>query len=407
MSCCAVWKKCSPKSTSDPEPRSPSTSTCFSGRCQPRGRVTTVGPAHVGAERRRPCPRATCTRGCRAPHRAGCARCRRRCAQVGLEASSRSASHTRAPEFSALIAIFAGDRRAGDLDPAIGERVGRGRHAPVGGAHRRGLGQEVERFARGDALAAFVPRGEQLATAGSNRWCSCSTKASASSVRISSPPATSLSGRSRCSCGCRSLPGMSAPHALLHLRAEARRVRNRNRRERRGVDSRNEESRNGSHRCDGQRTSAARCTGVARAHDRARLAARARAHGVQGGLRRGRVRRVRGAARHAPTSTAAPQWTAVNACLVPVAALDGQEVVTAEGLGTPRGAAPRAGAASPEAGGSQCGYCTPGFACSMAGEFYRADRSARRGRAQPADADDAATVAPTRTTARTASTCTR
>ena len=59
------------------------------------------------------------------------------------------------------------------------------------------------------------------------------------------------------------------------------------------------------------------------------------------------------------------EWTAVNACLVPVAAVDGQEVMTAEGLGTPAAPHPvQAGLAA--AGGSQCGYCTPGFACSMA-----------------------------------------
>ena len=34
------------------------------------------------------------------------------------------------------------------------------------------------------------------------------------------------------------------------------------------------------------------------------------------------------------------EWTALNACLMPAAALDGQEVVTAEGLGVPRRAAP-------------------------------------------------------------------
>ena len=68
------------------------------------------------------------------------------------------------------------------------------------------------------------------------------------------------------------------------------------------------------------------------------------------------------------------EWTAVNACLVPVAAVDGQEVVTAEGLGTPAAPHPvQAGLAA--GGGSQCGYCTPGFACSMAAEFYRADRA--------------------------------
>lgn len=76
-----------------------------------------------------------------------------------------------------------------------------------------------------------------------------------------------------------------------------------------------------------------------------------------------------------PDDAGGTVWTAVNACLVPVAALDGQEVVTAEGLGTPDAMHPvQAGLA--EAGGSQCGYCTPGFACSMAAEFYRTSRVA-------------------------------
>ncbi|WP_432182236.1 xanthine dehydrogenase small subunit [Streptomyces sp. NBC_00063] len=74
-------------------------------------------------------------------------------------------------------------------------------------------------------------------------------------------------------------------------------------------------------------------------------------------------------------------WVAVNACLVSVAALDGQEVVTCEGL------APAGETGTPPAlhpvqeemavrGGSQCGYCTPGFVCSMASEYYRPDRCA-------------------------------
>jgi xanthine dehydrogenase small subunit len=68
------------------------------------------------------------------------------------------------------------------------------------------------------------------------------------------------------------------------------------------------------------------------------------------------------------------RWTPVNACLVPALALDGQEVVTAEGLGTPEHLHPvQAGLAA--GGGSQCGYCTPGFACSMAAEYYRPDRA--------------------------------
>ncbi|QBX56172.1 2Fe-2S iron-sulfur cluster binding domain-containing protein [Nocardioides seonyuensis] len=67
------------------------------------------------------------------------------------------------------------------------------------------------------------------------------------------------------------------------------------------------------------------------------------------------------------------RWTPVNACLVPAAALDGQEVVTAEGLGTPDDLHPvQAELAS--RGGSQCGYCTPGFVCSMAAEYYRPER---------------------------------
>ena len=66
-------------------------------------------------------------------------------------------------------------------------------------------------------------------------------------------------------------------------------------------------------------------------------------------------------------------WTAVNACLLPVAALDGQEVVTAEGLGTPDDLHP-VQAELAVRGGSQCGFCTPGFVCSMAAEYYRPDR---------------------------------
>lgn len=67
------------------------------------------------------------------------------------------------------------------------------------------------------------------------------------------------------------------------------------------------------------------------------------------------------------------RWTAINACLAPVAGLDGQEVLTAEGLGRP-GALHPVQQEMADRGGSQCGYCTPGFVCSMAAEFYRRDR---------------------------------
>ncbi|MCK7626393.1 FAD binding domain-containing protein [Streptomyces sp. RS10V-4] len=91
-------------------------------------------------------------------------------------------------------------------------------------------------------------------------------------------------------------------------------------------------------------------------------------------------------------------WVAVNACLVPVAALDGQEVVTSEGLATPGapGTAPTLHPVQEEMavrGGSQCGYCTPGFVCSMAAEYYRPDRCAHAAREAGPDVDPAAAPA--------------
>ncbi|MFD4869456.1 xanthine dehydrogenase small subunit [Streptomyces sp. NPDC058412] len=86
-------------------------------------------------------------------------------------------------------------------------------------------------------------------------------------------------------------------------------------------------------------------------------------------------------------------WVAVNACLVPVAALDGQEVITSEGLAT-AGASGEPAVLHPVQeemavrGGSQCGYCTPGFICSMASEYYRPDRCAHpKAEAEAAAAD--------------------
>ncbi|WP_353951535.1 FAD binding domain-containing protein [Knoellia sp. S7-12] len=79
-------------------------------------------------------------------------------------------------------------------------------------------------------------------------------------------------------------------------------------------------------------------------------------------------------ARPGVSEGASTEWVAINACLIPAAGLDGQEVVTAEGLGS-------AGALHPvqremaDRGGSQCGYCTPGFVCSMAAEYYRPGRA--------------------------------
>ncbi len=85
-----------------------------------------------------------------------------------------------------------------------------------------------------------------------------------------------------------------------------------------------------------------------------------------------------------PDDAGGTQWTAVNSCLIPVLALDGQEVVTAEGLGTAESPHPVQREMAVR-GGSQCGYCTPGFVCSMAAEFYRRGRGS-----QPAAGSDLA-----------------
>jgi xanthine dehydrogenase small subunit len=74
-----------------------------------------------------------------------------------------------------------------------------------------------------------------------------------------------------------------------------------------------------------------------------------------------------------PGLTTPTEWVAVNACLVPIASLDGQEIVTAEGLGAQDELHPVQQEMAVR-GGSQCGYCTPGFICSMAAEYYRPDR---------------------------------
>jgi xanthine dehydrogenase small subunit len=85
------------------------------------------------------------------------------------------------------------------------------------------------------------------------------------------------------------------------------------------------------------------------------------------------------------------RWVAINACLVPAAAFDQQEVVTAEGLGRPGQLHPVQREMA-DRGGSQCGYCTPGFICSMAAEYYRPGRwpTARGGHANGLNGSGAA-----------------
>ncbi|MDQ4120067.1 MAG: xanthine dehydrogenase small subunit [Acidobacteriota bacterium] len=63
-----------------------------------------------------------------------------------------------------------------------------------------------------------------------------------------------------------------------------------------------------------------------------------------------------------------PCFQAVNSCLIPLGAVSGREIVTVEGIGN--GKPHPVQAAMIETGGSQCGYCTPGFIMSMFAAYY-------------------------------------
>jgi xanthine dehydrogenase small subunit len=80
-------------------------------------------------------------------------------------------------------------------------------------------------------------------------------------------------------------------------------------------------------------------------------------------------------ARPSTTGDDSTEWVSLNSCLISAASLDGHDVVTAEGLGSPEELHPVQREMAVR-GGSQCGYCTPGFVCSMAAEFYRKGRTA-------------------------------
>lgn len=63
-----------------------------------------------------------------------------------------------------------------------------------------------------------------------------------------------------------------------------------------------------------------------------------------------------------------PHYQAVNSCLIPLGAVAGREVITVEGISN--GQLHPVQAAIIETGGSQCGYCTPGFIMSMFAAYY-------------------------------------
>jgi xanthine dehydrogenase small subunit len=60
------------------------------------------------------------------------------------------------------------------------------------------------------------------------------------------------------------------------------------------------------------------------------------------------------------------QYQSMTCCLMPLANAAGKHIVTIEGINLPQGLNP-VQQAMLEAGGTQCGFCTPGFIMSMAG----------------------------------------
>jgi xanthine dehydrogenase small subunit len=68
-------------------------------------------------------------------------------------------------------------------------------------------------------------------------------------------------------------------------------------------------------------------------------------------------------------------FEAVNSCLLPLLAVHGREVVTVEGVAAVDGSLHPVQRAMVETGGSQCGYCTPGFVVSLFCEYYRPGRT--------------------------------
>jgi xanthine dehydrogenase molybdopterin binding subunit/xanthine dehydrogenase small subunit len=67
-----------------------------------------------------------------------------------------------------------------------------------------------------------------------------------------------------------------------------------------------------------------------------------------------------------------PTYRAINSCLVPICLLAGRDVISVEGVGCSAKMHPVQRTMA-EGCGSQCGYCTPGFICSLFEGFYRDD----------------------------------
>ncbi len=70
------------------------------------------------------------------------------------------------------------------------------------------------------------------------------------------------------------------------------------------------------------------------------------------------------------------RYVAINSCLTLAASVAGGEIVSVEGVRPDPQTLHPVQAAMVERGGSQCGYCTPGFVVSMFAEYYRRERPA-------------------------------
>jgi xanthine dehydrogenase small subunit len=68
------------------------------------------------------------------------------------------------------------------------------------------------------------------------------------------------------------------------------------------------------------------------------------------------------------------EYRPVNSCLMFLPMVAGQELYTVEALAA-KGELHPVQQSIAERGGSQCGYCTPGFVMSMFAEYYRPGRS--------------------------------
>lgn len=67
--------------------------------------------------------------------------------------------------------------------------------------------------------------------------------------------------------------------------------------------------------------------------------------------------------------TGAPQYQAMNSCIIPLGSVIGKEIVTVEGIMIDGKLHP-VQEAMVKTGGSQCGYCTPGFIMSLFASYY-------------------------------------